>query len=517
MAGPKVTLDADAKRLVREFTKASKSADLLTRELKKATTAGTAMGTETEKAARKQSVSMEKGIRTAKNLVGALGLGGGVAGAVGLIRQGYQAWLAEIKNVNQASNKLQDDIASFAAMMPAGSKRRETLAAGKFIASHGIAQGPGMDIMQSMRSQHGETTGRAMSKAIFQAQILGVPAELAQELEVTGSSSGMAPGSALRHAIIAGQASARDPKMLAKAAEGLPDWADKRLGFAAAAPLAALYGDKVGTYLSQGGRALTMQASEEAQATYIKMGLGRGHTQRERLAGLHEMGVRSRQDVADIGITELRQNKAVSTMLEKYAEIQKVEKALEQRANVGLIPEAIQAHFAEFPEARNKFAQASLSSRQALEKGLGPNAQDAGKEMTRQQARAMAMRRLGYAVSGPFATTKPGPGDSEISDVGDMWQRGIMDVVGQFLYTTDDVVDALAQTPAALLGVKRRFPKPGPKGLSSTAEDQPWWGSFGLEGLAAVQAETNAILREQNELLRKQGGPSTLAKPNQDR
>ncbi|MCK4603019.1 MAG: hypothetical protein KAU28_11165, partial [Phycisphaerae bacterium] len=236
--------------------------------------------------------------RMVTSLAGALGLGVGLAGAVGAIRKAYQGWLQDIKDVNVASNKLQDDISSFAAMMPAGQKRAETIAAGKFIAAHGVEQKVGFDVMQAMRSGFGKEKGRLISAKIFQAQRIGIPAALGQELETTGGAAGMAPGEAIRFAYVAGQASKRDPAMLALAPKGATFWRDKRLAFAAAGPLAAQYGTEMPTYLKAGGIGLSMETGKAVQEKYIEMGLGLGATQRERYEALHKMGLRTTEELS---------------------------------------------------------------------------------------------------------------------------------------------------------------------------------------------------------------------------
>ncbi|MHC4403118.1 MAG: hypothetical protein ACYTG0_25940, partial [Planctomycetota bacterium] len=158
-------------------------------------------------------------------IAGVLGVGGGAAGIIGIMKQITQEserWRAVMDNVAASSKQAANEVLAFSALQQTGTKGARALEAATLGARYGVGKGEAFSTVQALQSVLGDyQQGLQAAETTFAAAQVGIPVELGRELEVLGLSQGQAPGDMLRRAFVAGEASGRDPKALAKAAPAM--------------------------------------------------------------------------------------------------------------------------------------------------------------------------------------------------------------------------------------------------------------------------------------------------------
>jgi len=344
-------------------------------------------------------------------LIGALGLGGGVAGAVMKINQAYEVWLENMREISAEAKRAGDDIIAFAALQEGGTKGQRVMDAAMLAARYGISdRGAAFNAVQALQSAHGGDIekGMAAAETVFAAKQVGVPTEMGLELEVLGASQGMKPGDALRMAYVAGQESARDPATLAGGAAGLKFWEDKQFGFAAAGVLAgSVKKDQLSTYLKRGGQALSRVGPEGAAKRFEAAGLGDAG-QAERLKYLAAEGIDTAEKLKQFGFTEIHQVEALTALVPNYQNVLRIQQTIGRKARPGLLAEQRRAVEEELPFTKTTRQIGQLDVMFADEQAFGAGKDAALAQERRQATRAIAFERMGKRQSLWFDLIKRG-------------------------------------------------------------------------------------------------------------
>jgi len=142
-----------------------------------------------------------------KNVAGALGVTGGVAGAISLINKGYEVWLKNIQEVALSAEKASRSYIAFAALQEGGTKGKRVEETASLAAGKGVRDlGQAWDAVQAMQSsQGGYKKGLKTAETVFSATQLGIELKDAQEVATLAGNLGFDPQVALRRAYVAHQ------------------------------------------------------------------------------------------------------------------------------------------------------------------------------------------------------------------------------------------------------------------------------------------------------------------------
>jgi len=268
---------------------------------------------------------------------------GGVAAIAGAIHMGTRALDAYLQTIHKVSEAASGGVLSargFANLQPTELMSVRVQEMSRLMVRHGVKQfDQGFDAAQSFQSMYGSyAAGKAATKTVFTAAEYGVPLELGKEVEAMGGGLGMPPGHFLRMTGIAGEESGRGVKEVAKAAQSLLFWPDKVQGAAAATGLAELFGDELKTYLKAagvglaptGGLAGKFEELGVADADYVT-----------KLKALRAAEITTPVKLYEAGLTEIRQQAAISGAIEKLDKIVATVPILEAKNVPGFFGEAI--------------------------------------------------------------------------------------------------------------------------------------------------------------------------------
>jgi hypothetical protein len=329
-------------------------------------------------------------------LVGAAG----VSSAIGTIITSHNAWLDALDEIADRIKSVQADYVSFAALQQPGQKAERVEAVAKLAATYGITDTQkAADTVQALQSVYGDyKTGLDASIEAFEASRVGIPLDLAKELEVMGKAQGAEPGEFARMAYVAGQRSGRDPETLAKAAPAMKQFADPAFGFAFSAAIAEnIPVEQLATYARRGGMALGDVSS--GMPWFKERGLEQA-TQFERLQALHKEGVTTPALVAEkIGIKEIREAEAIADAARNFDRIAQMAKQIREEAQPGLFQQERAAIEFELPQMRFARQSARLEAEAALSQIYSPAAEEAQQRRIEHQIRGLALRRMGKETS----------------------------------------------------------------------------------------------------------------------
>ena len=364
-----------------------------------------------------------KALGMVKSLAVALGLGGGVAGMIGLINKGYEVWLTNARETATVTRKVLSGMVAFAALQEGGTKKQRVLEAAALGAEYSISDpGEAYATVQALQSIYGGDFAKGMeaSKTVFAASQVGVDIDLGRELEVMGASQGMAPGAALRKAYVAGQLSGRDPATLARAAGGLKFFEDKAFAMSAASVIAeSVRPEQLGTYLKQAGIALA--ETGPAAKGFARLGIGADATRQERLAALARAGIDTEAELKKFGFTEQRGREALLALVPNYQKVVQRQTAIQRQAVPGLFAQQRAGIEGELPTMKTTRQTASLQAEAVNLQVLGPGAEPAAQAEQTRAIRALAFRRLGREQALWFDVIEGTPEAPESSII-DEWQ-----------------------------------------------------------------------------------------------
>lgn len=331
-----------------------------------------------------------------KAFIGGLVGAGSVTAALMKVSERYQVWRRNIQEIAAEARKASGEILSFAALQAGGEKAGAVRKAAAMGLRYGITErGVAFDTVQALQSARGGdlAAGLAGARSVFQAYQVGIPLEKGRELEVLGAAQGQAPGAALRRAYVAGQASARDPAALATAAPGMTFWQDKDLGFAAAGVIAgAVREGELQTYVKAAGIGLSDVSTLETK--FKDLGV-LGTPRVEKLRALAGAGLDTPEKLKAAGLSEIRQQQAVSILVQNLENLDRITAEIQQKARPGIFAAHRTAVEAELPITKTTrqidMAETMLAHEAAFGKPAGP----AAKEILLEKMAAVALRRMG--------------------------------------------------------------------------------------------------------------------------
>ena len=350
----------------------------------------------------------------------------GVSAVVGGITRGFQVWQQNLRETAAEAKKASGEMIAFAALQEGGQKASRVMAAAGLAQRYGITdRAAAFDTVQAMQSVLGSfAKGMATSKEVFAATLAGMKLEDAKEVATLAAGLGFDPGQALRRAHVAGEASSRSPKELAKAAAGLKQWQDREVGWAAAATLAGTgRAEELRTYLKRGGIALSRQPGA-VQKKFEGMGLGEAG-QLERLEALAKLGVTTPEAAGRFGFTEIREMEAVSDLVSRLPELKKTLATIRAEAKPGLFQRERADVEAELPITKSAREQDILKTMIKDEQIFGPRAERAARLARSDLITALALRRVGIEQTMFMDTITQ---EGELTGAGKLFWRGTTDI-----------------------------------------------------------------------------------------
>jgi len=388
--------------------------------------AGQRVGRELKRTGTDGEKAFDSITRGARELIGALGVGAGVAGAVASVNRGYETWLQNMREISAEAGKAAREFVAFAALQEGGAKAGRVRRAAGLATRFGVTdRGLAFDLVQALQSAiaakepqltEEQAFGKAMggAGAVFAAAQLGVPLEAGRQLAALAPGQGMTPEHSLRMAYVAGQASVRSPAVLSKAGPALTFFDDKRMGYAMGAVLSGgVAEDQLQTYLKNAGIGLSATSADEFQATLQKLGVA-GGTRYEKLAALRAAGITTTEQVGLAGLKEQRAQFAVSYLLQNFADIMPAYERIGREATPGLFARQRTAVEQELPAAKVARDIDILKSEVSNLAAFGPRAMPALGQERRRRLLAASFRRRGLE-EGMFGMDYIGP-EGEMTD-----------------------------------------------------------------------------------------------------
>ena len=239
--------------------------------------------------------------------------GAGVLGAVNRVNQAYEVWRANMAEIATEARKAGDEILAFSALQEGGTRAKQVQDFSNLATAYGIPdRGAAFNVGQSLQSMYGSLEAAMPAiETVFMAKHVGMPVELGREAEVQGKAQGMLPGEMTRMLFVGGQASGRDPELLAPGAVGLKYFDNKAFGTALAGQLtASIKPRQLATYLKSAGQALS--DTSPLMPWFEEHSVGAGASQQTRFRALADAGIDTDVKFEQIGLTRRRRGKGCS-------------------------------------------------------------------------------------------------------------------------------------------------------------------------------------------------------------
>ena len=366
-------------------------------------------GRESRKTGEEGSKAWGGMLKVGTQIAGVLGIGGGIAsGLTGAIKL-TKDWYAGMQSVGRAISEASDELVAFSMMQQGGTARAAVLDAQALGAQYGVKRGAALNTIQALQAQLGGLPqGRLAARSVFELSGWGgVPMDRAKMATVAGVGAGMTAEQTAQWLYAAGEASALSPAELAAVGPALPFYQTAKggpgMGFAFGAALSGTYPEQLPTYTRAAGRALSTPAGEGKWGKYVSRlpGYGEGDYM-QMLRAMHAGGVTSTQDIAKLGLSEIRQSGALAALLGNLpgaeAAITKTQELAGIPGLVGLRRAGAETGFPELAFGRKMdIIEAAL----AAERGTPSTPQAAAvgaagmASISRRKARALAMQLYG--------------------------------------------------------------------------------------------------------------------------
>lgn len=337
---------------------------------------------------------------------------GGITAAARAAVQVYETWLANIKEISAESRKAQNELVTYAALQAGGDKAAAVRDAAALGAQYGVPRAEAFATAQSMESMFGKQVGRSVAEEIYRGSLVGVPTSLGAEAAITARTLGVDPAWFIRMGYSAGEASGRDPATLIRGSAGLIAFNDPQFGMSAATVLSeAVTPERLRTAVEQAGRGLSSQglgrteffkALEGGRLTPGMWNLPMPLSQEQRLQVIAAMGWDTPEELAQIGITEIEQQRALSALGRNYSAVDAVRpRIIANASNVDLLMQKRTGVEDELPvsalDRMIQRAQVEYENELAgIRSGAGEaSAIRANAIMLEQRARAIALTQMG--------------------------------------------------------------------------------------------------------------------------
>ena len=367
-------------------------------------------GIASKKSGDQATKGFEQATKVAKSFVGALGLAGGVAGALGLVNKKFDTWVKNLKEISIESRKASNDIIALAAIQEGGKAKESVMAAARLGRQYGVNRGEAFNTIQALQSASKGGTlaeGLAAGETVFAAaRAAGETLSIteATDVEGVGAALGLPPGAAVRRAYRVGQLSSKSPGAVTKGITKSVYFGEEEnlLANAVARELLSTKGpDEMGTFLKAAGLAT---GGKYAALYKEKLGVPLDATHMQRMQALADKGIGSGKDpIADFlkfGITETRQAESLALTIPHLEKIKKTRADLARTAVPGLFQSEWERVSGELP----RLGQADeLKRMETLFKdvsgGLVPGTEKRSRKASavqiRYKLRAAAVRSLG--------------------------------------------------------------------------------------------------------------------------
>jgi hypothetical protein len=394
MAGKvKFVLEADEARAVNSFLRVV--------DAQKKTEQGFKRVTDKSRTA---STGLNKMAAGAKSVLGALGLGVGIAGAIALVNANLRKWASHMDEIARKTKEAGQDILAFALMQEPGKKGGRFREAVLMGAKYGMEPGQAVSAFQRIQAQVGDyEKAKPAFASIGALRRMGVPQEGAEKAVSIGMALGLTPRQAARAPYAAGELSSLSPAELAEmSTQGLPIYAGIKgkalFGYSVAAQLSQVYKDpgKLGTYTARAATGLT-KATGAVGKLWEKGGFEPGADPMGQLQYLYDMGARSDLDLTRLGFTEKRSRLALSVLLQNFDDFKERSKKFEALMGTeGLLGTRLAQTEEEVPITKYTRLVEESSARQAGLRIAGPESERARKRDLHQRLTAERFLKAGH-------------------------------------------------------------------------------------------------------------------------
>jgi len=405
----------DAKRLLKEIAAAQGEVAVK----------GEESGHKTAAAAGQASEAMGALHGQVRQLLGALGVSFGVAGAVALIREGIESWKREMEAVARLARETSDSMAAFAMMQPgqAGERLQKAVAVGK---RYGMNPIETLSVFPGLQVQAGSFEGGlAVLENVGQLRQSYVPAGAAAQAVSVGMDLGLSSGQAARAPFAMGILAGRPPAEMAEAVgvnlqayEGLGG--GPMFGYQVMTTFARqIQGPgKLGQYTATIAQGL-MAEEGDAGTLWKRLKVKPGEDPLAQLKALRAAGIVTQQQLRRVGF-DARTARAFSVLLGSLGELEATgTKFAKMVGQENLIPSRRAAAEVDVPmlaRARGiKEAEAGFEAAQLF----GPYAETGQMRDLEQAVLARAYAEEGLTAAG---------GDKRLS----WWERASANLLGSF-------------------------------------------------------------------------------------
>lgn len=207
---------------------------------------------------------------------------------------------------------------------------------------------------------------------------------------------GQDPDEFIRKAHVTGKISLRSPETIAEAARGMQFFPDKGVGFAATGVLAGAFREETETYVKAAGIAMSAQASDDFKKSLKRRGM-LGADPMTILRGLQAEGVDTTDELAKLGLGEIRQVHAMNTLLNNMPAVERYLTEIPRlAADRNLLARERAGVEAELPTTQITREIGMLEAGQMTGKTLDPLAEEKLREDRELLIRGTALRRMGF-------------------------------------------------------------------------------------------------------------------------
>lgn len=253
------------------------------------------------------STSFDKAMSSATGLLGVLGAGVGIAGAIQTIIGLVEKWDSHVDKIAGKLQRAQREMVAFALLQEGGTKAERVRAAAYLGAKYNVSMGDSWSVVQSMQSLPGYDFDKGMKAAesVFQGKEAGMDVDALTDMVAAVVQKGLPAWMGVYLPFVSGQASHKKPETMTKAAKALPYWKDPTMAMAFSVPILGTYGpDEFQTYLLNAGSALNTETGDLGKL-WKKLGVT-GKAAREKLQALADAGLTTPEALGKEGVVDKR-------------------------------------------------------------------------------------------------------------------------------------------------------------------------------------------------------------------
>jgi len=341
------------------------------------------------------------------SILGALGIGTGIAAAMAKLVELARQWAAHMDRVAQASERAGREMVAFAMMQEPGTVGEATRSAAKLGAEYLVT--PGQAWMTVQRFQ-GKGLSLADSlkgaKAAWELARTGVRETDAVGGTLAGIEQGLTAQESATLLYVAGEASSLSPAELAPSASvGLQPFrglAGPRVGMGGMAGLSASFGQpgapgRLPTMTAAAGRAF-LQTEGRPGALWKRLGFKKpGMDPLAQRRALRGAGITTLQDLMGAGFNE-EQASALAALMGAAGLDEQVARIVTGSQDLGVMGRKWASVYEESPEVRHAYDKGRLKAELALSRLWGPSAPQARRREIQLKEAGLALTEAGYGT-----------------------------------------------------------------------------------------------------------------------